>query len=219
MDDDGFGAVVAYELAALFRYGVRHDNAGLIAFDRAHQCNADALVAARRLHNDAVRIDFAALFGLFDHLPGSARFHGAANVHALELHEDLRRIRFGQAIQANKGRAPHGFEDVVVNHLPGPFSMHRPSAERTAARVTIARTKEQGLQPLLRAAYCKPTAYRRAMQRALRAQRAKGVLPRYFSPKSLENRLGVLPLRAFRPRAKSRSRSYGPPRRRKPCPE
>ena len=114
--DDHLRAVMLHELATLDRYAIGHDDARAVAAHRAYERQADALVAARRFDDDAVRADLAALFGLFDHLKSRTGLHRSAHVHAFELHQYLGGAGFGEAVKADEGRAPHGFQHIVVDH-------------------------------------------------------------------------------------------------------
>ena len=96
--DYDLGAVVAHELAALFRNGIGHDDARLVAAHGADERQADSLVAARRLDDDAAGADFPALLGFLDHHGSGARLHRSAHVHALVLHEDLGHSRLDDAV-------------------------------------------------------------------------------------------------------------------------
>ena len=114
--EDHLRAVVPHELAPLLAHAVGHHDHGLVAPDSAHEREADALVAARRLDDDGVRIEHPARLGVADHVVGRARLDGAAHVERLEFHQNLGAVRVGHTVQADQRRLSHRFQYVVVNH-------------------------------------------------------------------------------------------------------
>ena len=58
----------------------------------------------------------ALLLGLVNHGDADAVFHGAAGIHVVGLDVDFGLEAFGEAIEADEGRAAHGFEDVIALH-------------------------------------------------------------------------------------------------------
>ena len=109
--------VVAHELAALLAHAVRHHDDGLVSLDRADEGETDALVAACRLHDDGVRLEPPALFGVSDHVEGGARLDGAAHVERLELHQHLGHVGCDHAVQAHKRGVPYRVKYCVADHI------------------------------------------------------------------------------------------------------
>ena len=116
MDEFHFSAVVADELPALLADGVRHNDDGAVSLDGADQRQADALVAAGRLHDDAVRGKQAFLFRLLNHVQRGAGFDGTADIERFHFDQDFRAVLFRHPVQPNHGRIAHRFKDCIINH-------------------------------------------------------------------------------------------------------
>ncbi len=54
---------------------------------------------------------------LVNHPFADAVFHRAAGIHVIGFHVNFGLNAFGDAIQADQGRAAHGFENVVALHV------------------------------------------------------------------------------------------------------
>ena len=124
MNQLDFSAVMTDQLSAFLAHGVGHDDDRPVAFDRADQRQADALVAAGGLHDDGVRLDQAFLFRLLDHVQGGARFNGTADVQRFHFNQDLRAAGFRHAIQANHRGIADGVQDGVENHMCSSSGIH-----------------------------------------------------------------------------------------------
>lgn len=74
------------------------------------------MVSTGGLHDDGAWSDVSTGFRGGEHLEGGSRFNGATDVDALVLDQYLGGILFGKMIEADHGRAAHGFKDVVVDH-------------------------------------------------------------------------------------------------------
>ena len=112
VDEDKLCAVRLDEFTALLADRVGHDNAHVIALDRADERKTDALIAAGRLHDDGVGADQTALFRLGDHTVRCARFDRAADIDALVFDEDIRAVRRDDAREFDHRRVADGFQNI-----------------------------------------------------------------------------------------------------------
>lgn len=127
MDELDLRTVGLADLAALDRDRIGHDDAHVVAAYRAHEGQANALVAARRLDDGGpAGCDLSASLGLEDHVVRRARLDRTADVECLELHENLRAVLVGNVPQTDEGRVAHRLEHVVVNH---DFLLHHAAAQ------------------------------------------------------------------------------------------
>ena len=90
MNEDDLRPVMLDELPALVADGIGHDNHSLIAAHRAHKGKADTLVAAGRLNDDGVGLDFAAFFAFQNHIISGSCFNGTSDVQAFIFYKYLR---------------------------------------------------------------------------------------------------------------------------------
>ena len=116
MDELDFRPVMTDQLPPLLTDGVRHDDDCPVAFDRTDQRQADALVAAGGLHDDAVRGKETFLFRLFDHIQRGAGFDGAADVQRFHLDQDLGTAFLRHPVQPDHGCIAHRVKDCVIYH-------------------------------------------------------------------------------------------------------
>ena len=117
VDKHDFGAVVADKEAAFGADGVRHDDDGLVAANGTDQSQAYSLVAARRLDDDGVFMNQAFLLGGTNPSVCGPCFNGSADVKPLELDENLGAVRTDHMLQADNGRMPDCFQNVVKYHV------------------------------------------------------------------------------------------------------
>ena len=116
VDEHDLCTVRLAELAALLGDGIGHDDAYLVALDRADERKADALVAARGLYDDAVGMQQAALLGAGDHRGSHARLDGASHLESFEFDEDLGHTGLHELVQAHERRMSGGIDDVLIDH-------------------------------------------------------------------------------------------------------
>ncbi len=83
------GSQGGQDLAALLAHGFAHGKEDFIVFDRTHKSETDARVAAGRLKDHFVAVEFARRFGGFNHGFSNAVFHRSAGICAFELCPDF----------------------------------------------------------------------------------------------------------------------------------
>ncbi len=88
---DQLGAKGLQQLAPLQAHGVGHHQQAVIAFGRSHQRQADAGVAAGRLHQNGVRPNLAEFLRRFDHILSNAVFDAGAGVEEFQLNQHIGR--------------------------------------------------------------------------------------------------------------------------------
>ena len=101
------------QLPPLEAHALRHRQDAPVAAHRAHERQTDAGVPARRLDDDAARLERSAALRLLDHRQADAVLHRAAGVRLLHLRPDRRTRAVPQRAQPDERRVPDELEDVV----------------------------------------------------------------------------------------------------------
>ena len=109
VNENDFCAIMTNQFAAFFADRVRHnDNCPITAYS-ADECQADALVAACRLHNDGILVEQSLVFCVCNHVKSRAGFDGTADVQTFKFHQNLCAVRICHAGQPNHRRMSHCF--------------------------------------------------------------------------------------------------------------
>ena len=119
LGEDEFGAEHRQQCAALERHGLRHGKDQPVAFGRRDERQRNAGVAARRLDDDSVLGQRAALFGILDHRHANAILHAGERVEefALEQHGGVDAL--GDLVEPHQRRASNGLHNVIkyISHF------------------------------------------------------------------------------------------------------
>ena len=110
------GSVMANQQPAFPADGIRHNNNGAVAANRADKRKADALVSAGRLHDDGIRMNQPALFCVEYHIEGGAGFDRASHIQPFVFHQNLRPVGISHSLQPNHRRVADRLKHIIVNH-------------------------------------------------------------------------------------------------------
>ena len=109
--------VVAHQLAPLLADRIGHDDDRPVPLHRAHEGQADALVAAGGLDDDGIFVDQTFPLGGLDHIQRRPGLDGAAHVQRLHLHQYLGASRPRHAVEPHHRGITDGFKYVLANQV------------------------------------------------------------------------------------------------------
>src|SRR6516162_4818652 len=112
---DQLGAAETQRILLLLALRLRDHDHSAISAGAGDECQPDACVAGGAFDHDATGSQFAALFGLQDHMPCRAVLDRAARVQKLRLAEDCAAGLLGEAPQLDQWRVSNGADKAVAN--------------------------------------------------------------------------------------------------------
>src|SRR3989442_2797009 len=163
--DDDFGAKSLEEIDFFLGLLVGGGENTLVTAHRRDQCQAHAGVAGSAFDDRAAWFEQAFLFGIVDHADADAILDGAARVHEFGFNVNLGFQALRDAVQANQGRVPDRFQDVVALHqssrFPRRIAFSLASSRSRRILVALARVvsiKREGSAPGPWLRYCQVRA-------------------------------------------------------------
>ena len=97
-------------------YGVRHNDYRPVALDRTDKCEADSLVAACGLNDDAVLVQLSVFLGMLDHVECRACLDRTADIKSFVLNENVSCALRYYVVELYERCVADSLKDVVINH-------------------------------------------------------------------------------------------------------
>ena len=100
---------------AFFTHAFRHSNRQFITAGRTYHCQTDTGIAAGRLNDNGIFIDFTGLLRRFNHGFGNTVFHAAARIEKFKFNGDLRFQTFSQTVQFHQRCITDQLGNIICN--------------------------------------------------------------------------------------------------------
>ena len=145
---DQLGPEHCQQRTALERHCLGHGENDLVALGGRHESQRYAGIAARRLNDNGVLLEYPPLLRIFNHGHADAVLHTAERIKELALEQNGGWHPVRDLVQAHQRRMTDRFDDIVV------YSTHRVSSRVTEPDVQI-----------LCARQCSPNAVREQVEK------------------------------------------------------